>query len=203
LTAEKSARKKVKAPPKGRKLLRRTLFVVLLLQLLAFVVAGAAFYFIGRLDIAKDFYSAHRSLKSIQNLLLPAAAVAGGAAFILVTVTTWVGFHSYSAKFALPILRADDMLKRLAHGDLTYTGGVLPSRQRWALDDSASAVLAAFREKVTDIQRLNREINNLTLSLSYKATSSEPLTLEELREAMASLDGLCKKLNNTLKWFET
>ena len=99
-------------------------------------------------------------------------------------------------------MRADALLQRMAQGSLTASPGVLTSGERWALDDSADAVLASVRERVLDIQRLNKDMNNTVLSLRYKTTGDETITLQELREIASTLDNQCKKVVETVKWFE-
>ena len=95
------------------------------------------------------------------------------------------------------------LLQRLSRGDLTYAAGVVPQRERSTLDDSADALLASFRDKIVEMQRLSKEVHNAVLALRYKATGSEQLTLKDLREVTGSIDLLCKKLSASIKWFET
>jgi len=177
--------------------------VVLGLQLVAFVAAGIVFYAIMNLDLAKDFYSAHRSIRSARDLLLPATLVAGGAGFVIVALATWLGFRTSARKLTGPIRRADALLQRLSQGDMTYAAGVVSQRERSTLDDSADALLASFRDRILEMQQLSKEVHNAVLALRYKATGNEQLTLKELREATGSLDLLCKKLSAAVKWFET
>ena len=99
--------------------------------------------------------------------------------------------------------RADEMLRRLSRGDLSYVPAVLPDRERWALDDSAETMLAAFRERTNEVKQVTKELHHSVLSLRYKATGSDPLTLNELRDVTGTLDSLSKKLVNAVKWFES
>jgi methyl-accepting chemotaxis protein len=177
--------------------------VVLGLQTLGVVVAGVTFTVIVNLDLTSDFYSAHRSIKSAREMLLPAALAAGGAGLLIIVLATWFGFLTAARKLTGPIRRADALLQRLAGGDMTYSAGIVSARERSTLDDSADVLQAAFRDKIIEMQRLSRDLHNAVLSLRYKATGSEQLTLNELREVTGSLDLLCKKLTNVMKWFKT
>jgi methyl-accepting chemotaxis protein len=179
------------------------MFVVFGLQLIAFAAAGVALFTIIDLDLAKDFYSAHRSIKTARDILLPATLVSGGAGFVIVALATWMGFRIAARRLTAPIQRADTLLQRLSKGDLTYSAGVVPQRERSTLDDSADALFASFRDKIVEMQRLSKDVHNTVLSLRYKATGSEQLTLKELREVTGSIDLLCKKLSTSIKWFET
>ena len=184
-------------------ILRRSLLKVLGLQTLALLAAGGALYNIVSLDFVKEFYSAHRSLESLQNLLLPALLISGGAALLLVALVTWLGFRSYSMKLIGPIQRVEEMLQRLSGGDLSYDPGAVPASERWSLDDSADEMLTAYRDRLMEAQRLSRDVHNAVLSLRYKATAGDTLTLQELREMSGILDVLCKQLTASIKWFET
>lgn len=195
--------KKITVGYRRRRLLRVSLLKVLTLQLAAFALAGGALYVIAELDLVKDFYSAHRSLESMRKLILPGLLLSSGLGFLLVSIFTWLGFRSYTRKLVGPIQRVEEMLQRLSRGDLTYTPAVVPDRQRWSLDDSADEMLEAYRKRLTEVQRLSKEVHNKILSLRYKTTGGEPLTLTELRGVTAILDTLCKQLNTSIKWFET
>jgi methyl-accepting chemotaxis protein len=188
---------------RARKLLWRALFIVLSLQFISFVVAGIVLVVMIDLDLTGEFYSAHRQIKSAQEILLPAAATAGSVGFFLVALVTWVGLRILSRQEAGPIQRADEMLRRLSRGDLSYTPAVLPDRERWTLDDSAETMLAAFRERTNEVKQVTKELHHSVLSLRYKATGSDPLTLNELRDVTGTLDTLSKKLVNAVKWFDT
>jgi methyl-accepting chemotaxis protein len=203
LAKAKKKKEKTVLPPRARKLLRRALLVVLSLQLVAFVAAGTVLVVIIDLDLTREFYSAHRQIKSAQEMLLPAVATAGAICFFLVMLITWVGFRILSRQEAGPIQRADEMLRRLSRGDLSYVPAVLPDRERWALDDSTETMLAAFRERTNEVKQVTKELHHSVLSLRYKATGSDPLTLNELRDVTGTLDSLSKKLVNAVKWFDT
>ena len=194
---------KIESGSRVRRRLLRVMAVVLGLQLVAFLAAGAALFTIMNLDLSRDFYSAHRSIKSAQELLLPATLISSGTGFVIVALATWLGFRAAARRVSGPIGRADALLQRLAHGDMTYAAGVVSQRERSTLDDSADTLLASFRDKIIEMQRLSREVHNAVLALRYKATGNEQLTLNELREVTGSIDRLCKKLSAVIKWFET
>jgi len=203
LAKAKEKKQKIALPPRARKLLRRALLIVLSLQLVAFVIAGTVLVAIIDLDLTREFYSAHRQIKSAQEILLPAVAAAGAICFFLVMFVTWMGFRILSRQEAGPIQRADEMLRRLSQGDLSYVPAILPDRERWALDDSTETMLAAFRERTMEVKQVTKELHHSVLSLRYKATGSDPLTLNELRDVTGTLDSLSKKLVNAVKWFDT
>lgn len=193
----------IKSGSRVRRRLLRVMAVVLGLQLLAFIATGVALFTIMNLDLSRDFYSAHRSIKSAQELLLPATLISGGAGFVIVALATWLGFRAAARRVSGPISRADALLQRLAHGDMTYAAGVVSQRERSTLDDSADTLLASFRDKIFEMQRLSKEVHNAVLALRYKATGNEQLTLNELRQVTGSIDLLCKQLSAVIKWFET
>jgi methyl-accepting chemotaxis protein len=203
LAKAKNKKQKIVLPPRARKLLRRALLIALSLQVVAFVVAGTVLVVMIDMDLTLEFYSAHRQIKSAQEILLPATAMAGAVGFFLVALVTWIGFRILTRQEAGPIQRADEMLRRLSRGDLSYTPAVLPDRERWALDDSAETMLAAFRERTNEVKQITKELHHSVLSLRYKATGSDPLTLNELRDVTGTLDRLSKKLVNAVKWFDT
>jgi len=203
LAAELIGKKKKGGRFPGRKMLWKALAAVLFAQLLAFAFTAATLYYIEHLAMAKDFYSAHRSLSSAQLSVLPTVAFAAAAGFLVAAVSTWLGFRHCLQRLSVPLNRAAAILQRLARGKLSYSEETRPGRERWALDDSADAVMAAFSERVNDMQRSSRDIHNNVLALRYKATAAEPLTIKELQEATGEMDSLCKQLNAALKWFES
>ena len=141
------------------------MLVVLVLQFVAFLAAGAALFTIMKLDLSRDFYSAHRSIKDAQELLLPATLISGAAGFVIVTLATWLGFRAAARRVSRPIARADAVLQRLTRGDLTYAPGVVAQRDRSSLDDSADALLSSFRDRILEMQRLNKDVHNAVLAL--------------------------------------
>lgn len=187
---------------RGRKLFWKTLLIVLVLQTAAFCIAGFVLYQLAAIDLSRDFYSAHRSLQAARSALLPSTIAACVVGLILAAAGVSFGLLYFTRRFTAPIMRADAMLQRMAQGSLAILPGVLTSSERWALDDSADAVLASVREKILDIQRLNKDMNNAVLSLRYKTTGEETITLKELREIASTLDIQCKKVAETVKWFE-
>lgn len=176
--------------------------MVIVLQTAAFCVAGIVLYNLAALDLARDFYSAHRSLQAARGGLLPSTVAACAIGLVLASAAASFGLLYFTRRFTAPIMRADTMLKRMAQGSLASAPAVLTSTERWALDDSADALLASMRERILEIQRLNKEINNTVLSLRYKATGDETITLKELREIASTLDDQCKKVAGVVKWFE-
>ena len=195
--------KKIKSPFKARELFWKTFPVLLLIYAFIYALAGGIVVFIVKIDLSREFYSAHRGFNSVQELLMPAIVTAAITALILTAIVTWIALRYFTRKLTGPVLRTDDMLRRLAKGDLTYAPVVLTKRQRWALDDTADAMLEAFRERALDIKKETKELQNAILALRYKATGSDSLTLKELREITSSIEGLCKDLSLTVKWFET
>ena len=203
LTTVVEGKGRVESRYRGRRLMYRSLLAVLVLQLIAFALAGGVLYLVADLDLLREFYSAHRSLESLQQLIIPAILISAGVGFILTAFFTWLGFRAYGRRLIGPIRRADEMLQRLSVGDLAFTPAVVPPRERWSFDDSAETMLDAYRERMKELQRITKDVHNAVLALRYKATGSDALTLQELREATSALDLQCKKLTASIKWFET
>ena len=186
----------------SRGLFWRMAGLLLFLQVLGLAAAGAALYFIADQDLAADFFSAHKSITSVWEVLLPAILIAAVAAFVVIGGVSVLILRLYGRKFIEPIRRVEDVLHRIARGELSSAPLPGVRRDPWGLDNSSEVVLNSLRERVEDIRQITRDLHQSVMTLRYKATESDGLTLKELRTISLRLDALCKKMLNAVKWFE-
>jgi methyl-accepting chemotaxis protein len=179
----------------------RSLGPLLVFQAVGWALAAGLAYLIADPALAKNYYTAHQSVRETWKLLLPALAAAAGVGFLLVGVGTGLLVWRYSRRLRRPLYEVDGVLRRLAAGQLPAAPAVASKRPGAA--EEVVEILAPLGDRVQSLQRVSKEIQKSVLALNYKASGTAELTLKDLRELAGRLDALAKELDESVHWFET
>jgi hypothetical protein len=177
----------------------RSISALLVFQAIGWGCAAGLAYLILSPELAKDYFSAHRTVKATWQLVVPALAIAAGAGFFVVGLGTALSVWSHSRLLLLPLRRIDGLLGAFAHGRIPLAAsgeGVTPVEQRF------NGALEPLRERVVELQRISREMQKVSLELNYRAAGSTEVTLKDLRALAERFDALAKELSHTCDRFE-
>jgi hypothetical protein len=183
---------------RNRQLYWRSVGAVLLFQAIAFgCVAGLA-YLILEPELAKDYFSAHRTVKQTWQLVVPALVVSAAAGFLLVGAGTALSVRSHSRRVLEPLRQIDGLIRGLAVGRIPRPR----SAKRGNAVDEVAATLAPLRSRVEELQRISRDLQKVALELNFRSAGTADLTRKDLRTLATQLDAISKDLSGTTGWFE-
>ena len=177
----------------------RSVSALLVFQGIGWGCAAGLAYLILTPELAKDYFSAHRTVKATWQLVVPALAVSAGVGFLVVGIGSALSVWSFSRRLLEPLRRIDGLLRGLAEGRLPRPG---PADNNPGAEHEAAAVLAPLRARVADIQRISREIQKISLELNYRSAGTSEVTIKDLRALAEKVDALSKELTRTSGWFE-
>ena len=177
----------------------RSVSALLVFQGIGWGCAAGLAYLILTPELAKDYFSAHRTVKATWQLVVPALAVSAGVGFLVVGIGSALSVWSFSRRLLEPLRRIDGLLRGLAEGRLPRPG---PADNNPGAEHEAAAVLAPLRARVADIQRISREIQKISLELNYRSAGTSEVTIKDLRALAEKVDALSKELARTSDWFE-
>lgn len=179
----------------------RSLAVLLVFQAAGWALAAGLAYLIAAPEMARDYYSAHETVKTTWKLLVPALAIAAAAGFLFVGLGSGIAVWRYSRRLHRPLQDLDGVLRRLAAGQISAPDAVPPQSPGAASE--AAALLTPLRERVLKLQQLSKDLQKTVLTLDYKASGAVELTLKDLREIAGQLDAIAKDLDVSIRWFES
>jgi methyl-accepting chemotaxis protein len=177
----------------------RSVSALLLFQAIGWACAAGLAYFILSPELAKDYFSAHRTVKATWNLVVPALAVSAGVGFLVVGAGSALSVWSHSRRVLEPLRRIDALLRDLAAGRIPRAE---PAAKSPAVEDEVAATLEPLRSRVQDVQRISRDLQKISLEFNYKSAGTEEVTLKDLRGLANRLDALSKDLARASGWFE-
>ena len=177
----------------------RSVSLLLVFQGIGWGCAAGLAYLILSPELAKDYFSAHRTVKATWQLVAPALAVSAGVGFLVVGIGTALSIWSYSRRLLEPVRRIDRLLQDLAGGRIPRPG---PAEKPPDLEHEVAVVLAPLRSHAEDIQRISRDIQKITLELDYRSAGTTEVTLKDLRALADKFDALSKDLTRAAGWFE-
>jgi hypothetical protein len=186
------------APPQDRGQHWRAVSFLLLFQALGFAGAAVLAYLMLAPELAKDYFSAHRTVKKTWQLVIPSLAVSAGAGFLLLGAGTALGLRSHSRRLLEPLRQIEGQLAALASGRIPRPR----QAQRANAVDQVAATLAPLRLRVEELRRISRDLEKVSLELNFRAAGTGDLTRKDLRALTAQLDALTKDLSGTVGWFE-
>lgn len=160
--------------------------------------AGLA-YLILSPELAKDYFSAHRTVKATWQLVAPALAVSAGVGFLVTGIGSALSVWSHSRRLLEPLRRIDGLLGGLAKGRIPRTE---PADKSAGIDHEVATALEPLRAHVENFQRISRDLQKITLELNYRSAGTAEVTLKDLRAIAAKLDALSKELTRASDWFE-
>jgi hypothetical protein len=183
-----------------RALYWRSVSALLVFQAVGWGCAAGLAYLILSPELAKDYFSAHRTVKATWQLVVPALAIAAGVGFFVVGLGSALSVWSHSRRLLEPLRRIDALLGALAGGRVPRSG---PPAKDAALEHEVAATLAPLRSHIDDLQRISREIQKVSLELNYRSAGTTEVTLKDLRALAGKVDGLAKELTAASAWFES
>lgn len=172
---------------------------LLVFQAIGFGCAAGLAYLIISPELAKDYFSAHRTVKDTWRLVVPALAVAAAAGFAVVGAGTAFGLRSHSRRLLEPLRRIDALLRGLA-------AGRIPAAEAGAnvagVDAEVAAALEPLRSRARDLRQISRDLQKVSLELNYRSAGTTEVTRKDLRALATQLDALSQELTRTSGWFE-
>lgn len=177
----------------------RSVGALLVFQGIGWGCAAGLAYLILAPELAKDYFSAHRTVKATWELVVPALAVSAGVGFLVVGIGSALSVWRYSRRLLEPLRRIDGLLHGLAEGRIPRPG---PAEKTPGPEHEVAAVLAPLRTGVEEIQRISSEIQRVSLELNYRSAGTTEITLKDLRALAAKVDALSKELARTTGWFK-
>jgi len=177
----------------------RSVSALLVFQAIGWGCAAGIAYLILTPELAKDYFSAHRTVKATWQLVVPALAVSTGVGFLVVGIGSALSVWRYSLRLLEPLRRIDTLLRGLAEGRIPRP---VPADKTPGAENEVAAVLGPLRAHVEDIQRISREIQKISLELNYRSAGTTAVTLKDLRVVADKVDALSKELTRSSSWFE-
>jgi methyl-accepting chemotaxis protein len=177
----------------------RSVSALLLFQAIGWGCAAGLAYLILSPELAKDYFSAHRTVKATWSLVVPALAVSAGVGFLVVGAGSALSIWSHSRRVLEPLQLIDGLLRGMAEGRLPRLD---PAAKTPDAEAEVAATLEPFRARVQDVQRISRDLQKISLEFNYKSAGTEEVTLKDLRGLANRLDALSKDLARASGWFE-
>jgi hypothetical protein len=177
----------------------RSVSALLLFQAIGWGCAAGLAYLILSPELAKDYFSAHRTVKATWSLVVPALAVSAGVGFLVVGAGSALSVWSHSRRVLEPLRRIDGLMRGLAEGRFPRPD---PAAKAPGAEVEAAAALEPLRARVQDVQRISRELQKISLEFNYRSSGTEGVTLKDLRGLANRLDALTKDLARVSGWFE-
>ncbi|HEY6000441.1 MAG TPA: hypothetical protein VI078_14225 [bacterium] len=168
-------------------------------QALCWGGAAALAWLIISPELAKDYFSAHHTVKAASRLVVPGLAVAAGAGLAVAVLGSALSIWSYSRRLFASLRPVDDLLHEVGAGRVPAPGAGGGSTGAAA---EAVATLEPLRAHVQQLQAQVRDLQKLSLDLNYRSSGGE-VTLKDLRELAARLDALASGLGRSAGWFES
>jgi methyl-accepting chemotaxis protein len=177
----------------------RSVSGLLVFQAVGWGCAAGLAYLILSPELAKDYFSAHRTVRATWQLVVPALAVSAGVGFLVVGIGSALSVWSHSRRLLEPLRRIVALLGGLSEGRLPRLdpAGKTPEPER-----DFAAALDPLRARVEDIQRISRDIQKISLELNYRSAGTTEITLKDLRALSEKFDALSKDLTRASGWFE-
>jgi len=177
----------------------RSVGALLVFQAIGWGCAAGLAYLILSPELAKDYFSAHRTVKATWQLVVPALAVSAGVGFFVVGLGSALSVWSHSRRLLEPLRRIVALLGGLAAGRIPRPA---PADATRGPEHEVAAALGPLRAHVEDIQRISREIQKVSLELNYRSAGTTEVTPKDLRALADRVDGLAKELTRASGWFE-
>jgi hypothetical protein len=193
------AKRRQPAYLRPRGLYWRSVGWLLLFQAIGWGAAAGLAYLILSPELAKDYFSAHRTVKASWKLVVPALAVSAGAGFLVVGAGSALSVWSHSRRILEPLRRIDGLLGGLAEGRIPRPD---PAARAPGADGDVAAALDPLRARVLDLQRISKDLQKTSLELNYRSAGTAEVTLKDLRALANRIDALSKDLARTSGWFE-
>ena len=191
---EKKRQGPVYRPPRGP--YWRAVGALLAFQALCWGGAAVLAWLILSPELAKDYFSAHHTVRAVSNLVLPGLAVAAVAGFVVTGIGSALSLRSYSLRLQASLRPLDELIRSLGAGRIPG-----PGAGPGAAVAEAAAALEPLRTHVEELQQLVRGLETVSLELNYRSAGTGEVTLKDLRAIAVQLDALAKALARNAGWF--
>ena len=179
-----------------RRRYRRAVGVLLLFQALCWGGAAALAWLILSPELAKDYFSAHHTVRAVSRLVLPGLAISAAVGFAVAGAGSALSVWSYTRRLLASLRPFDELIRSLGTGRIPGPGAGAET----AVAEVASS-LEPLRAHVGELQRLVRDLEKVSLELNYRSAGTGEVTLKDLRAIAAKLDALAKALSRNAGWF--
>lgn len=183
---------------RARGLYWRSVAALLVFQAVGWGCASGLFYLILSPALARDYFSAHSTVKETWRLVVPALAVSAGVGFLMVGAGSAWSLRSHSRRLLEPLRQLDGLIRALGAGRIPRPRAA----DRTNAVDAAAAALDPLRARAQELQGLARDLQKLSLELNYRSAGNVEVTLKDLRALAAQLDAHTKDLARAAGWFE-
>ena len=129
----------------------RSVSALLVFQAVGWGCAAGLAYLILSPALAKDYFSAHRTVKATWQLVVPALAISAGVGFLVVGIGSALSVWSHSRRLLEPLRRIDALLGGLAAGRIPRPG---PAAETPGAEHEVAVALDPLRAKVEELQRI-------------------------------------------------
>jgi methyl-accepting chemotaxis protein len=177
----------------------RSVSALLVFQAVCWAGAAGLAYLILTPELAKDYFSAHRTVKVTWQLIVPGLAVSAGIGFLVVGVGSALSVWSHTRQLLEPLRRIGAVIGGLAEGRIPRPD---PADKTADAEREIAGVLAPLRSHAEEIQRISREIQKISLELNYRSAGTAQVTLKDLKALAEKFDALSKELTRASGWFE-
>ncbi len=184
--------------PRG--LFWRSISALLVFQAIGWGCAAGIAYLILSPELAKDYFSAHRTVKATAQLVVPALAISAGIGFVVVGIGSALSVWSHSRRLLEPLRRIDALLAGLAEGRIPRAG---QAEKTSGAEREAVVALEPLQAHVEDIRRISQEMQKISLELNYRSAGTAEVTLKDLRALADKFDALAKDLTRASGWFKS
>lgn len=196
---ETDAKKQEPTYLRQRGLYWRSVGGLLVFQGLGWGCAAGLAYLILAPELARDYFSAHRTVKATWQLVVPAIGISAGVGFFVVGVGSALSVWWYSRRLLEPLRRIDRLLNGLAEGRIPRPG---PADKARDTELEVASVLGPLRAHVENLRRISQDIQKVSLELNYRSAGTTEVTLKDLRSLAGKVDALSKELTRASAWFE-
>ena len=173
----------------------RALAGLLFFQAICWGGAAALAWLIISPELAKDYFSAHHTVKAVSRLVVPGLAVAALVGFVVGGIGSALSLRSYTRRLLASLRPVDELIRSLGAGRIPAPSGPGDAA------GEAAAALEPLRAHVGELQRLARDLQKVSLELNYRSAGTGEVTLKDLRALAAQLDALAKALSRNAEWF--
>ncbi|HWR97323.1 MAG TPA: hypothetical protein VN317_02795 [Candidatus Methanoperedens sp.] len=173
----------------------RAVATLLFFQALCWGGGAALAWLILSPELAKDYFSAHHTVKATSRLVVPGLAFSAGVGFLVAGVGSALSLWSYSRRLLASLRPVDEVIRALGAGRFPAPGaGPAPVA-------AAATTLEPLRAHVLELQRHVGELQKVSLELNYRSAGTGEVTLKDLRAIAAQLEALAKALSRSAVWF--
>lgn len=133
--------------------IKRGFQVQLILKFVLLILAGSVIstsilYFAASRDLSTSYFSAHQTIKSTGDLLLPSIILSNLVSILLIAAATVYVTLYISHKIAGPLFKIEKLMKQIGDGDLTVDCSLRGGDELVALSEGMEKMVQGLKEKI-------------------------------------------------------